>query len=116
MDIIEISQLKVETIIGVYEFEKKIKRPLFIDIRLITDISAAAQSDDINHTIDYAALTTMISKHISNQAFELIETVAYTVADIVLKFDKVTQTEIRVSKPYALENATNVSVFIKKNK
>ena len=80
MDIVFIKQLQVDTVIGVYDWEKTIKQRLVLDITLAADQRAAANNDDIRLTLDYAVITEKVITLITAQPIELIETVAERVA------------------------------------
>ncbi|MBE0367105.1 dihydroneopterin aldolase [Pseudoalteromonas aurantia] len=112
MDKVYISQLHVETIIGVYDFEKESKQSLYFDIEMLTDISAAAQSDDIHLAVDYAKVSERISVHTTGQPVELLETLVEQLAEIILNEFNVTQVMLRVSKPAAVSAAKTVGVEI----
>ena len=56
MDIVFIKELCIETVIGIYDWERKIKQFVCIDLELGTDISNASNSDGIDDTVDYLSL------------------------------------------------------------
>ncbi|CAM4017601.1 dihydroneopterin aldolase [Pseudoalteromonas byunsanensis] len=112
MDKVYISQLHVETIIGVYDFEKESKQSLYFDIEMLTDISAAAQSDDINFAVDYAKVSERVIAHTTAQPVELLETLLEQLAKIILAEFNVQQVTIKVSKPAAVPAAKTVGVEI----
>lgn len=116
MDIIFIQQLAVSTTIGVYEWEKKIKQKLLFDLEIAADASRAATTDNINDTIDYATVASAITEYVEQHQFELIETVAETVAGIILNDFAATQVTITLQKPGAVENARSVGVKIVRQK
>jgi dihydroneopterin aldolase len=112
MDKVFISQLHVDTIIGVYDFEKETKQSLFFDIEMLTDIRAAANSDDINDTVDYAAVSERIIKHVTAKPVELLETLVEQIAEFILSDFNVSEVKVRVSKPAAVKEANTVGVEI----
>lgn len=112
MDIVFIKQLQVDTVIGVYDWEKTIKQRLLLDISLATDLRAAARSDDLRLTLDYAVISEKVISLITAQPIELIETVAERVAEMLLKEFATSQVEIRVCKPGAVVQAATVGVQI----
>ncbi len=113
-DIISISQLSVEAIIGTYDWEKNVPQQLFIDIDLKHDIQAAALSDDLNLSVDYAAIAESITTLAAGSRVELIESLAENIAAHVLGNFEVTWCRIKVNKPGAIRNAGNVSVCIER--
>ncbi|MCF6435890.1 MULTISPECIES: dihydroneopterin aldolase [Pseudoalteromonas] len=112
MDKVYISQLHVETIIGVYDFEKESKQSLYFDIEMLTDISAAAQSDDINFALDYAKVSERVIEHATAKPVELLETLLEQLAAIILAEFNTQQVTIKVSKPAAVPAAKTVGVEI----
>jgi dihydroneopterin aldolase len=116
MDIVFIKQLQVDTVIGVYDWEKTIQQRLVLDLELLTDIRAAAAGDDIGQTLDYAVIAEAVSKQIMAKPVELIETVAEQVAALLLENFNTTQVRVTVSKPGAVAQAETVGVTIVRNK
>ena len=116
MDIVFIKGLKVETTIGVYDWEKDIKQDLFIDLELSCDTRAAAASDAIADAIDYATLSENIIEFLKENHFQLLETVADKIASLVLAEFDISEIKVIVSKPQAVETATNVGVIIKRSR
>jgi len=112
MDIVFIKQLQVDTVIGVYDWEKTIKQRLVLDITLAADQRAAANNDDIRLTLDYAVITEKVITLITAQPIELIETVAERVAQLLLQEFATSRVEITVSKPGAIAQAATVGVHI----
>ncbi|MCJ8275091.1 MAG: dihydroneopterin aldolase [Psychrosphaera sp.] len=116
MDTVFIRQLAVSTTIGVYDWEKTIKQQLLIDIDMVSDIKDAAASDNISDTVDYAVVSNTITDYVQGNQFELIETVAQNIADIILNDFPVTQVTITLQKPGAVKNAQSVGVKIMRQK
>ena len=112
MDKVFISQLQVNTIIGVYDFEKETKQSLFFDIEMLTDIRGAANSDDIKDTVDYAVVSERIIKHVTARPVELLETLVEQIAAFILAEFNVFEVKVRVSKPAAVKQAVTVGVEI----
>jgi dihydroneopterin aldolase len=112
MDIVFIKQLQVDTVIGVYDWEKTIQQRLLIDLALSTDQQAAAAADDIGLTLDYAVIAEKVAALITAQPIELIETVAEKVACMLLTEFATSKVEVTVSKPDAVAQAQTVGVHI----
>jgi dihydroneopterin aldolase len=114
-DKICIKNLKIDCEIGVYEEERGRKQPVCFDIELTVDLSAAAESDNLNETVDYFELTSKIVNTVSNSHFMLIEKLAYNVADICLEDSRVTSIVVALRKPEALKVfGAEVSIVVKK--
>lgn len=112
MDKLEITGLKVNARIGVHEWEQAIEQTLLIDVSIPLKIEN--HNDDLNNTLDYDALCQFIQHLIQQDSFRLIETVAETIAQRVKETYAVAQIMVRVSKPGAIKNATNVSITIER--
>ncbi len=115
-DIVFIEALKVDTVIGVYDWEKTIKQTLQFDIEMRTDIKAAAQIDDLSKTVDYSVVAQdVVSLANKNQA-ELIETVAEKVAEKILSEYPVASVKVSLRKLGAVPNTASVGVIIERVK
>jgi dihydroneopterin aldolase len=112
MDIVFIKQLQVDTVIGVYDWEKSILQRLLLDLTLTTDNQRAAATDDIGLTLDYAVIAEKVTALITAQPIELIETVAERVAQMLLTNFATNKVEVTVSKPGAVAQALTVGVHI----
>lgn len=110
MDTLEITGLKVSTKIGVHAWEQRIQQSLLIDITIPHDCSNC--QDELNNTIDYAALCDQVTTYVESNQFALIETVAERVSQLIKEQFAVSQLTIRVSKPHAVANAGNIAVTV----
>lgn len=113
-DTVFIEGLAVETVVGVYEWEKRIRQKLVFDIQLRTEVSRAASQDAIDLTIDYAGVAEKVTSMVSRMKVELVETVAEQVADMLLTSFPIRSVKIKLSKPGAVANADNVGVIIER--
>lgn len=115
-DIVFIEALKVDTVIGVYEWEKTIQQTLQFDIEMRTDIRQAAQVDDLSKTVDYAVVAEDIVKLVKQNQVELIETVAEKVAAHILSAFPVDSCKIKLRKLGAVASTVSVGVLIERHK
>ena len=111
-DIIYIKDLRVKTIIGIFDWERKVKQEVSIDLEMTFDCKRAAKTDAIEDTIDYKKITKGIIKFVEESEFQLQETLAEGIADLVKNEYKVDSLKLRVSKPGALRHAEDVGVII----
>ena len=114
IDVIAIESLQVDTIIGVYPRERKIKQSILVDLELHKDLSQSASSDQLEHTLDYDQLSRDLAEFISKSSFKLIETLASGIADYVMTHYGVAGLRITVHKPGAISLAKNVSVTLQR--
>lgn len=114
MDIVYISELKVETIIGIYDWEREVKQTVSLDLDMATDIRRAADSDCIDHTLNYKAVAKRLISFIEQSEFQLIETMAEQIAGIVRSEFDVQWLRLRLSKPGAVRGSRDVGVIIER--
>jgi len=114
MDIIFLHDLTVETIIGIYDWERKEKQSIILDLDMGADIAAAAATDAIEDTLDYKAVAKRLIDYVSGSEFQLVETLAQRVAEIVLHEFGVRWLRLRVNKKGAVRYAGDVGVIIER--
>lgn len=114
-DRVLIEGLTVFTTIGVYDWEKNLKQKLILDLEMAWNNQPAGKSDDVSLCLDYFLVSKSITSFIENHQFELIETVAELVAERVINEFSVKWINIKVSKPDAIANASNVAVVIQRS-
>lgn len=114
-DKVLIEGLTALTTIGVYEWEKTIKQKLILDLEMSWDNKPAGESDDVSLCLDYFLVSQSITSFIQSTQFELIECVAERVAQLVIQKFSVQWLKVKVSKPSAIANASNVAVVIERS-
>lgn len=111
-DKILIRQLRTDAIIGIHEWEKNQKQPLYFDLDLTTDCTQAARTDDINDALDYFAICNDIQSWVSNSRCELIETLAEQICQRLLTQYPIEQVTLCLFKPQAVADAQTVGLSI----
>lgn len=111
-DLVLIEGLKVETVIGAYDWERNIKQTLVLDIEMSWDIQKAAQTDDLIYCLDYAEISQKVIDYLESQQFELIESVAENIVALIFKEYATDRITLKVNKPGAVKAANNVAVKI----
>lgn len=114
MDIIFLHDLRVETVIGIWNWERKIRQIVAIDLEMSADIRKAATSDSVKDTLNYKAVAKRIRAFVAESSFQLVETLAENIAAIVLDEFAVAWVRVRVSKPGAINGAADVGVLIER--
>ncbi len=114
MDIVFIRELQVDTVIGVYDWERKVRQIVVLDLEMANDNKRAARADEISDALDYAVVCTRLREFIENSQFQLIETLAEQVAAIVLDEFSVPWLRLRLCKPGAVAQARGVGVLIER--
>jgi len=111
-DIIYIKDLRVQTIIGIFGWEREVRQEVSIDLEMVFDCKRASKTDAIEDTIDYKKITKGIIKFVEESKFQLQETLAEGIATLVKNEYRVNSLKLRVSKPGALRHAEDVGVII----
>lgn len=114
MDIVYISGLEIETVIGIYDWERNIKQPVVIDVEMATDIRPAADSGDIAEALNYHAISVRLQEFIGQGHFLLIETIAERCAELLMAEFGVRWLRLRLAKPTAVPAARSVGVVIER--
>jgi dihydroneopterin aldolase len=115
-DTVFVHELKVETIIGIWGWERKIRQTVSIDLEMGADIRRAAETDSIDDTLNYKAISKRVQQFVADSEFQLVETMAEKIAELVLQEFKVPWIQVRVSKPGAIRGAKNVGILIHRSK
>lgn len=115
-DTVFVHELRVETIIGIWGWERKIRQIVSIDLEMGTDIRRAAETDNIDDTLNYKAISKRVQQFVADSEFQLVETMAEKIAELVLQEFKVPWIQVRVSKPGAIRGAKNVGILIHRSK
>ena len=116
MDIVYIRELEIDTVIGIYDWERQIRQTVSLDLDMATDIRAAAASEDIGLALDYKAVSKCLIAFVGESEFLLIETLAEHIATIVLEEFEVPWLRLRVGKPGAVTGARDVGVVIERGR
>jgi dihydroneopterin aldolase len=114
MDILYIRNLKVDAVVGIFSWEKRIRQPLHLDLEIAIDIRKAAATDDIQYALDYKTVSTRLTQFISQSEWHLIETLAEKIAALLMAEFGVTWLRLKLSKPAALPSADSVGLMIER--
>jgi len=114
MDIIFLRELKVVTLIGIYDWEKRVPQTLQIDLDIALPNSRACLSDDIKDALDYAQVAQHIQTVLGDGHFSLLETLAEHIAQIILKDFNAPWVRVSVAKLQAIRNCKQVGISIER--
>ncbi len=114
MDIIYLHNMRVETVIGVWDWERRIRQNLIIDIDLGTDASQASKSDMIEDTVDYKAVSDRVMDISSTSEFHLIEALAGTIAQTILDEFAIPWIRVRINKQGVVRHVRDIGVTIER--
>ena len=116
MDIVFLHELKVDTVIGIWEWERKIRQTVVIDLEMAADIRKAAASDNIDDAMNYKLVAKRVQEFVADSEFQLVETLAERIASIVVDEFGVSWVRVKLSKPGAIRGARDVGVVIERGK
>jgi dihydroneopterin aldolase len=114
MDTIFLKDLRVKTIVGIWEWERRMPQVVSIDLEMATDVGRAAQADRIDDTLDYKAVTKRVVKFVAESRFQLVETLAERVAELIIREFAVPWVKVAVHKPFAIRGSRDVGVCIER--
>jgi len=114
VDIVFINDLRIETIIGIYDWERKVKQPISLDLEMGTDIRKSAETDAIEDTLNYKAVAKRLISFVGESEYQLVETLAEKITEIVLKEFNVPRVKLTVRKPGAVRGSRDVGVVIER--
>ncbi len=111
-DKIFLRDLRVDTIIGIFEWERQTRQTVSIDLTMPGDIRRAAASDHIDDTFNYQAVAEQVVELTRESSFQLVETLAERIAELCLANFDMPWIDVRVNKPGAVKGAQDVGVMI----
>ncbi|CCE21790.1 MULTISPECIES: dihydroneopterin aldolase [Methylotuvimicrobium] len=114
MDIIFLGGLEIETIIGIYDWERTQKQTVVLDIQMAFDISKAAETDDIKHALDYKSVSKRIISFVEASEFFLVEKLIEEIAKLIQSEFHVPWVKIVLNKKGAIRGASDVGIIIER--
>lgn len=114
MDIIFLRDLEVNATLGIFEWEKRIKQKVRVDLEMATDIAKAAATDSMDNTLDYKAISKRVAQFIEDSRYELIETLIEKVAEILINEFSIPWVRVTISKPRAVRGSRDVGITIER--
>jgi len=114
MDIVFIQGLKIDTVIGIYDWERQIRQDIVLDIEMSADIKAASETDHIDQTLDYKAVSKRLIDFVKASEFQLVETLAEKITEIIINEFDVKKVKLTLNKGEAVTGAKGVGVIIER--
>ena len=111
-DKIFLEGLAVQCLIGIFDWERKIRQKVVMDLEFPAPIRKAAKRDRIDDAVDYKRIAKLASRFVAQSRFRLIETLAERLAARLLRECDLAEITVRVSKPGAIRGSKNVGVEI----
>ena len=116
VDTIFLKDLRVKTIVGIWEWERRMPQVISIDLEMAADIRRAAAKDHIDATLDYKAVTNRVRSFAEDSRFQLVETLAEGIAGIITDEFAVPWVRVAVHKPFAIRGSRDVGIQIERGK
>ena len=113
-DKVFISELRVDTVIGIYDWERTIRQSVVIDLEMACDCARAAETDSVDDTLDYKAIGKRIIAFVEESEFFLVETLAHRLAETLVAEFGIGWLRLRVDKEGALRGARGVGVIVER--
>jgi dihydroneopterin aldolase len=114
MDIVFLRDLRIDTVIGIYDWEREIRQTVILDLEMATDVARAAASDRIEDAVNYKAVAKRLIQFVSDSEFQLVETLAERCAQIVREEFGVSWLRLSLNKIGAVNGARDVGVLIER--
>ena len=114
MDIVFISDLRIDTLIGIYDWERRVRQTISLDLEMGADIRKAAATDAIEDTLNYKAVAKRLIDFVGNSEYQLVETLAEEIAAIVRNEFAVPWLKLTVHKTGAVRGSRDVGVVIER--
>ena len=113
-DRVFVEDLRIETVIGIFDWEREIRQVVSLDLEMAFDIRQAAASDAIGDALDYKAVSKRMIQFVESSEFQLVETLAERCAEVVLREFPVRWLRLKLSKPGAVRGSSAVGVVIER--
>ena len=114
MDIVYIRDLRIETIIGIFDWERRCRQTISLDIEMGFDIRKAAESDDIAHALDYKSVSKRLIDFVSAADFQLVERLTEEIAKLIMTEFNVPWVRIVLNKKGAVRGSRDVGIIIER--
>ena len=114
MDIVFVRDLRIETVIGIYDWEREIRQTVVLDLEMGTDVAKGAASDRIEDALNYKAVAKRLIQFVGESRFQLVETLAERCAEIIRNEFGVPWVRLSVNKIGAVTGARDVGVLIER--
>jgi dihydroneopterin aldolase len=115
-DTIFLRDMRVDTVIGIWDWERKIRQTVSIDLEMGADIARAASTDSIDDTLNYKKVAKRVQQFVSDSDFQLVETMAQKIAELILDEFDIPWVNVSVNKPGAIRGARDVGVRIRRSR
>jgi dihydroneopterin aldolase len=116
MDTIFLTGLTTECIIGIWDWERKVRQKIVIDLEMAADVRRAAATDAIEDTLDYKRVAKRLLQFVGDSQFQLVETLTERIAEIAIREFGVSWVRVRLNKQGAIRGSRDVGVQIERRR
>jgi dihydroneopterin aldolase len=116
MDVIFLTGLATDCIIGIWDWERRVKQKIVLDIEMAADIRKAAASDHIDDTLDYKRVSKRLLQFVGDSQFQLVETLTERIAEIVVTEFDVPWVRVRLNKQGAIRGSRDVGILVERRR
>jgi dihydroneopterin aldolase len=113
-DIVFLRDLRIDTVIGIYDWERRMRQTVILDLEMSADVAAAAQTEDIADALNYKAVAKRLIQFVGDSRFQLVETLAERCAQIIRQEFGVRWVRLTLNKKGAVRGASDVGVIIER--
>jgi dihydroneopterin aldolase len=114
MDKIFLEELKIDTIIGIWDWERRIRQTVVIDLEMSADIARAAATDEVEDTLNYKLVAKRLQQFVGESSFQLVETLAERIAGLIRDEFGVAWVKVTLHKPGAIRGSKDVGIMIER--
>jgi dihydroneopterin aldolase len=114
MDIIFLGGLQIETIIGIFDWEREKKQTVILDIEMAHDIAMAAKTDDIQYALDYFSVSKKVIAFVEASEYLLVEKLAEEIIALIRTEFNVPWVKLTLNKKGAINGASDVGLVIER--
>ncbi len=114
MDIVYLRDLRIDTIIGIYDWERRTRQTIILDLEMGADVARAAATERMEDALNYKDVAKRLIRFVGESDFQLVETLAERCAQIILDEFDVPWVRLTLNKKGAVRGATDVGVIIER--
>jgi 7,8-dihydroneopterin aldolase/epimerase/oxygenase len=115
-DVIFLSGLTVDCIVGIWDWERRVKQKVVLDVEMEADVRRSAASDSIDDTLDYKKVAKRLLDFVGNSQYQLVETLAERVAELIVTEFDVPWVRVKLNKQGAIRGARDVGILIERRR
>jgi len=114
MNIIFLNEVKIQTILGVPEWERMVPQSIVLDIEIAMPNNESCITDNISDTIDYGLVVARLHESLNDKKFKLVEALAEHLCQLIIKEFKAPWVKVKVAKPGILPGVKSLGVIIER--